>query len=143
MIRSKISNLAFILVALLPIPIKYQFNGHGKTTAVKEQYIHNGEVLRNGFELNFCPVDALFHSANQKLCEDGRMRQCYTVIRAWTADYFENIQLHSITQPHCPVCEEPKSSCGEGNLSSWQLRDYRLYFQRMILTTEGEETQRQ
>jgi len=46
MIRSKSSNLASILGTLLPVPPKYRFKGYGKTTAVKEQKIHNREVLR-------------------------------------------------------------------------------------------------
>ena len=75
------------------------------------------------------------------LCTDGWMWQCYPVICAWMADYFENIHLHSIKQPHCPVCEEPKLSFGEGNSSSWRLRDYRLYFKIMILATQGDETE--
>jgi hypothetical protein len=41
MIRSKPSNLASIRLALLPVPPKYHFKGHGNTTAVKEQQIHN------------------------------------------------------------------------------------------------------
>jgi hypothetical protein len=40
-IRLKPSNHASILVALLPVPPKYHFEGHGKTTAMKEQQIHN------------------------------------------------------------------------------------------------------
>ena len=109
---------------------------------MKEQQVHNREVLRKVFELIFRPLDALFNTGKLMLCADGRMRQCYPVICAWTADYFENIHLHSIKQPHCPVCEAPKSSFGEGNSSSWQLRDYRLYFQKMILATQGDETER-
>jgi hypothetical protein len=141
-IRSEPSNLACILVALLPVAPKYQFTVYGKTTAMKEQQIHNREVLRMVFELIVSPLDELFNSGKLMLCADGRMRQCYPVICAWTADYFENIHLHSIKQPHCPVCEAPKSSFGEGNSSSWQLRDYRLYLQKMILTTPGDETER-
>jgi hypothetical protein len=134
-IRSKPSNLASILVALLSIPPKYHFEGHVQTTAVKEQQIHNREVLRNVFELIFCPLDTLFNTGKLMLCADSRMRQCYPVICAWMADYFENIPLHSIKQSHCPVCEAPKLSFGEWNSLSWQLRDYWLYFQKMILTT--------
>jgi hypothetical protein len=101
--------------------------------------MHNREVLRKVFERIFRPLDALFNTGTLMLCADGRMRQCYPVICAWTADYFENIHLHLIKQPHCPVCEAPKSSIGEGNSSSWPLRDYRLYFQKMILATQGDE----
>jgi hypothetical protein len=109
---------------------------------VKEQRIHNREVVRKVFKLIFRPVDALFNTVKLLLCADGWMRQCYPVICAWTADYFENIHLHSTKQPYCPECEAPKSVFGEGNSSSWQLRDYWLYFQKMILTTQGDVTAR-
>jgi len=69
------------------------------------------------------------------------MRQCYPVICAWTADNLENIHFHSIKLPHCAVCEAPKESFGEANSSLWQLKDYRLYFQTMILTTQEAETE--
>jgi hypothetical protein len=143
MIISTPPNLSSILVALLPIPPKCHFRGHGKTTAVKEQQIHNREVVRKVFKLIFRPLDALFNTGKLMLCVDSQMRQWYPIICAWTADYFENIYLHSIKQPHYPVCEAPKSSFGEGNSSLWQLRDYRLYFQKMIHATQGDETGRQ
>ena len=82
----------------------------------------------------------LFNTVKLMSSVDSWMGPCYPVICAWTADYFENIHLHSITQPHCPECEAPKLSFGEGNSLSWQLRDYRLYFQKMILATKGAET---
>jgi len=137
MIRSKPSNLASILVALLPVPPKHRFKGHGKTSAVKEQQIHNRQVLRKVFELIFCPLDVLFNTGKLMLCADSQMWQCDPVICAWTADYCENLHLHSIKQLNCAVCEAPKTSFGEGNSSSWQLRDYRLYFRKMILATQG------
>jgi hypothetical protein len=141
-IRSKPSNVASLLVALLSVPLKYDFEGHGNASAVKEQQIHNREVLRNVFEHIFHPLNVLFNTGKLILYADSRMWQCYPVISAWTADYFENIHLHSIKQPHCPVCEAPKSSFREGNSTLWQLRDYRLYFQKMILATQGDETER-
>jgi len=73
-IRSKPSILASILVALLPVPPKYHFTGHGKTTAVKEQQIYNREVLKKVFELIFRPLDALFNTGKLMLCADSRMR---------------------------------------------------------------------
>jgi len=72
------------------------------------------------------------------LCADGQMQQCYPVICEWTANYFKNIHLQASKQPNCPVCEATKLLFGDGNSSSWQLRDFRLYFQMMILVTEGE-----
>jgi len=141
-IRSNPSNLASVIVALLPIPPKYQFKGHGKTTAVKEQQIHNWEVLRKVFELIFRTLDALINTGKLMLCVDSRMRQFHPVICASTADYFENIHLHSINQTYCPVYETPKLSFREVNSSSWQLRHYQLNFQKMILPTQGGETGR-
>jgi len=70
------------------------------------------------------------------------MRKCNPVLCASPVDYFENIHLHSIQQPHCPVCISPKLSFGEGNSLSSQLIDCRLYFQQMILVMQGEETER-
>jgi len=109
---------------------------------VEEQQIHNREVLRKVFESNFRPLDALFNTGKLMPCADGQMWQCYPGICAWTADYLENIHLHSNKQPYCPVCEAPKSSFGEGNSSLWQLRNYQLYLKHMILATQRDERER-
>jgi hypothetical protein len=93
---SKPSNLGIILVALLPVPLKYHVKGHGKTTAVKEQQIHNQQVLINVFEFIFRPLYALFNTGKLMLWADGQMRLCYPAICAWTTDYLKNIHLHSI-----------------------------------------------
>jgi len=85
--------------------------------------------------LFFVLSTSFFNTAQLMLSVDGRMRQCHPVICAWTADYFENIHLHSVKQPHCPVCEAPKFLFGEWNSSLWQLRDNRQYCQKMILVT--------
>jgi len=142
MIWSKPSNLASILVAPPYIPPKYHFKGHGTTTAMKEQHIHNLGILRTLLKLIVCPLDALCNTAKLMLCAGSRMRQCYPVICAWMVYYFENILLHRIKQPHCPMCEAPESSVGEGNSSSWQLRDYWLYIHKVVLATQGDETER-
>jgi len=51
--------------------------------------------------------------------------------------------LHLFKQPHCPACLAPKWSFAEGNSSSLQLRYYMLYFQKIILATQGDEMERQ
>jgi len=142
MIRSKLWNCAGILVAPLPVLPKYHFQGHRKSSALKEKQIHNWDVLRKVFKLIFRPLNVRFNTGKLMLCVDGRMWPCYPVICARMADYFEHITLYSIKHPHCPVCKAPKLSCGEGNSSSSQLRDYRLYFQKMIRATQGDETER-
>jgi len=75
-------------------------------------------------------------------CADSQMRQWYPIICVWTDDYFEKINLQWIMQLYCPVYEAPELSLGEGNSSSWQFGDYRLSFQKMILATQGNETDR-
>jgi len=139
-IRSMGRNRANILVSLLPVLPTYHFMNHGKTTAVQKQYIHNREDLRRVFKLMFSSLNANFITRKLKHCVDRQMRRCYSVISEWMADYFENIHLHSIKQLHCPVYKAPKSSFGEGNSSSWQLRDCLLYFQQMLLATQRDET---
>jgi len=93
-ITLKPSKLASIRVALLPVPPKYDFQGHGKTIAMKEPQIHPGEVLWKVFELIYRPLNMFFNTGKLMLCADGRMWQCYPVICALMAEYFENIQLH-------------------------------------------------
>jgi len=141
-IRSKPPNLARMPVAVLPIPPKYLFRGHGTTTAMKAQQIYIQEVLRKVFECIFCPLNAVLNAGKLRLCVDGRMRQCYPVICTWMADYFENIHFYLIKPTHCPVCEAPKLSVGKVSSSSWQLWDYWLYFQQMVLGTHKDETER-
>jgi hypothetical protein len=69
------------------------------------------------------------------LCADGKMQQCFPIICAWTANYFENIHLHAITQPGCRMCEAPKSSFGEDKQCAWPHCDYQLYFRKLIQAT--------
>jgi hypothetical protein len=125
-ISSKPFNLASILLALLPIRPKYQFTRPGTTPAMKEQQSHIQEGGRKLFEHIVHPFDALLNTGKLMLCLDGQMRQWHPDICAWTADYFENIHLHSIKQPHYLVCIAPKSAFGEENSSSSQLGDYGL-----------------
>jgi len=112
------SNLARIHVALLPVLPKYHFKGHGKTTTMKEQQLHNQEVIRKLFEFIFPTLDAHFNTGKLRRCGDSHMRLSDPVIGAWTADYFENIHFHSNNQPHCALWEAPKSSFGEANTLS-------------------------
>ena len=124
------------------VPPNYHFKGPGKATAMKEQPINNQDDLRKDFECIFCPLDMLLNHGKLMLCADGQIPQCYPVICAWTTDHFKNFHLISIKQPYFPVLETPKSSCGEGNSQSWQLRDYWRYFQKLTLVTQGDETER-
>jgi len=109
---------------------------------VKEQQIHNRDGLNEVLKPIVCPLDSHFDSGKLMLCVDGRMRRCDHVICAWMVDYFENIHLHSMKQPHCAVCKAPKSSFGEGKSKSWQWREYRLSFEKMILVTQGDVSRR-
>lgn len=138
-IRSKPSNNRCILVAIFPISPKYHHKGHGKTTTTKLQQIHNWQVINVSFEHSFPSLQALFTPEKLMLCADSQIRQCYPVICTWLANCFTNNYMHLIMQPYWPVWESPKTSFGKGKSLSWQLRDYQLYFQWMILTTQGDE----
>jgi len=109
---------------------------------MKKQQRHDREVVRKVIELIFCPLDGLFNRQKHMLCAEGKMWQCYPVICAWMADYIKNTHMGSIKQPHCRVQNAPNLSFVQGNSSSWQLRDHCLYFQKMILVTQGDETER-
>jgi len=126
---------------LLPIPPKYHFKRDGNTTAMKKQQIHHAEDLRKVSKPIFCPLDTVFITGTLLLCADSGLRQCYPVICAWTAANFDIIHWHSNKHPHCPMCEALTSSFGEGHPVSWQLREYRVYFQNMINVTLGDETE--
>jgi hypothetical protein len=99
--------LGSILVVLCPLSPKYHFTEHGETTTVKEQQIHNSEIVRKVFKLVFWPLDALFNTEKLMLCVDYRMQQGLPVICPQMVDYFENIHLHSIMQANCRVFAEP------------------------------------
>jgi len=141
-IRSKASHVPSILVALHPVPLKYHFKEHGKTTAVNEHQVHIQDGLEMVFEHIFHSFDVHFHTAKLLLGTDNRNGQCYHAISAWMADYFEKIHLHSLKQPYNPVCKTLKSSFGEEKSLLWQLRDYWRYFWKMILLTLGDAMDR-
>jgi len=74
---------------------------------MREQQTHNQEVLRKVFNLDIYPLDVLFYSGKLKHCADSELWKYRPIISEFTADYFENIHLHPIKQPHYPVCEAP------------------------------------
>ena len=46
------SNLASIVVAPTPVPLKYHYTGNRQATALDEQQFHNLEVVRKVFDLS-------------------------------------------------------------------------------------------
>jgi len=70
---------------------------------------------------------------------DEAMIWCHLCTHGWL---LLKLLLHSIKQPHYPVCEAPKWSFAVGTSSSWQLRDYGLDFQKIILEIQWDETKR-
>jgi hypothetical protein len=65
-----------MLVVLLPVPPKYHFTGHGKTTARKEQQCQKRADLRNAFEHIFYCRDVFFNTGKLKLCVASWKWQC-------------------------------------------------------------------
>jgi hypothetical protein len=106
-----------------------------------ELHIHSRKMSSEVLEHIFRPLNVLFITEKRRRCADNRIRQWYPVICACTADYRKYIHLHSINQPHCPVCEVQKLAFGESNLLRWRLRYYQLYHQNMTMMTQGEDTE--
>ena len=140
--RLKATRNCSVLVALLPVPPKHCFHGPGKSAELKAQQDYNREVLRKVFEIIFTPLNNLFERGKHMLCSDGRVRKCFPIICAWTADYVENVNLHSIKSGLCHVCEAPKSSFGSTISSPAPLRDYPGYFRKLIEATHPSYSQR-
>jgi len=110
---------------------------------MKDQQIHKYKVWRNVIKWIFCPLDLLFDIGKLPLCAACWKLKLYSSIDAWTSNIFEGIHLHAITEPHYLMWVAQISLLGEQNSTSWQLRDHWLYFQKMILITQGDEGERQ
>jgi hypothetical protein len=80
-----------ILVALLAVPAKHHFKGHGIITAIDDQQIHTQECLSIVIKLILFSLELRVHTANNMLCVDGPMRQCYPVVCLSKAHDIENI----------------------------------------------------
>lgn len=127
--------------SLLPLFLLHQKvceNNMYKTMLWRNNKSIIGKVLRTDFELTFSPLDGLFSPIKLMLSADILIKQCYSVICTWTADYIKNNHLHLTTQPHCSVCNTPKLSFGKENSVPWQVRNYWLYFPKRILATLGD-----
>ena len=96
---------------------------------------------KEGVRSYFSSSESVFNTGMPLLCADDQKWLYYAFIWVWTANYLENIHLHSVKQLNCPVCNRPKSLFGERNSLSWQLCDYQQYFQKMILATMGYQTE--
>jgi hypothetical protein len=120
----KASQRCYVLVALLPVPPKH-------TTKCKKvrdrQQDYNRELLRRCFEILFRPLEDIQQAGKDIICPDGQFRRCFPMICSWIADYFENVNLHSIQSGFCPVCEAPKASLGERFGRIYSPRDYSSY----------------
>ena len=134
-------NCSF-LAALLPVPPKHCFHGPEKSSELKAQQDYNREVLRKVFEIIFTPLNNLFKRGKHMLCSDGRVRKCFPIICVWTADYVENVNLHSIKSGLCHVCEAPKSSFESTISSPATPRDYSGYFRKLGEATHPSYSQR-
>ena len=104
--------------------------------------MHNQEVWKTVFGCIFRHPNIHFITGKLTLWTDGWMPQCHPVICAWTAVYIETIHLQWIMPHHCPVCEAPNSSFEAGDSLFQQLSGYRLYFQKSILCTQEDKTER-
>jgi hypothetical protein len=135
-VRSKSSQQAVILLALLPPPIKM-----GTLSAVekRDRQTRNREVLqgvlahilRCFFKAEGCKYNAL--------CADsGYYRRCYSPLTAWIADYLEYTNLMQLRYSDCVWCETSDKEAGDFAVRMAPFRDHALY-ERLFLEGNDEE----
>ena len=91
------------------------------------------QVAPSHFDKRFItPCQAILH-----IYFDGYQRLCFPRICSWIADYFENVNLHSIKSGFCAVCEEHPDTFGTFQSRQPVFRDYKEYFERLIDSTDA------
>ena len=86
-IRNKSTNMAMILVALLPIPPK--FTGRSEEDRLRRET--NREVLYEVISILFQDIRKAGHTGVILACGDARYQMCYPILCAWVANYAEYI----------------------------------------------------
>lgn len=137
-VRSKSSQQAVVLLALLPPPVKM-----GTLTAAerRDRQTRNREVLqgvlahilRCFFTAEGCNYNAL--------CADGYYRHCYSPLSAWIADYPEYTNLMQLRYGDCVWCETSDKESGDLPQRMAPFRDHALY-ERLFLEGNDEELTR-
>jgi hypothetical protein len=74
------------------------------------------------------------------LCPDGNTRICIPIVSLWLADHAENATIHNIKMNSCCYCElEPSEFGNKLPKSRSKIRDYPLYYKKLITYEEGDD----
>lgn len=110
-VRNKPSYLAYIVVALLPVPPKFQ--GISKTDDNKLRREAQAALLQVVTHL-FQPLQRYSETGIQLPCADGFIRDCHPILASYIADHSEQTKnLHAVKQNCCPKCEVAATATGE------------------------------
>ena len=130
-IRSKLSQLATVLLALLPVPPKI---GDVPTMVAKQYAQIKLEALHQAIRNILQPLKDISSEGLQMECADLQQRQCYPILAAWLTDHMEYIDIFCIKKDCCPVCEVSSKQLGMSlaelqadNLRPLRRRDYQRY----------------
>jgi len=78
-------------LTLLPVPAKL----NGKSGCADEaQQQMNADVLQTVFNLILVPLQQVVQEGMVMDCVDGKIRLCFSILSAWSADHAEHSALH-------------------------------------------------
>jgi hypothetical protein len=121
--RNRPGSMAVLLLALLPVPPKLA----NSASANELQRQINADTLQGVFQLIFEPLQDAAQAGVPVDCADGRVRRCFPILAAWTADHMENVALHGVKSNACPKCEVPPDRLGSLIQNGYPTRDYATY----------------
>ncbi|KAL0631138.1 hypothetical protein Q9L58_010002 [Maublancomyces gigas] len=94
--------MAFILLALLPIPPKVT---NLSSKVGRSQSMMNCTVLNKVMESILTPLQEPGTVGVELDCDYGNKRGCFPILCAWLADHLEHVTLQNLKNNGCPVCE--------------------------------------
>jgi hypothetical protein len=110
-VRNKPSYLAYVVIALLPVPPKFQ----GISKSDDDQLRREAQAALFQVATHvFQPLQKHSESGIRLPCADGFIRHCHPILASYIADHSEQTKnLHAIKQNCCPKCEVPAIATGQ------------------------------
>ena len=106
---NKLSRLATVLLALLPIPSKIG----DVTLLVAKQYASiKANVHHRALQAIHQPLKDVGKDGIDIECADFQTHRCFPILAAWLADHMEYVALYHIKVDSCLVCEVKKDQLG-------------------------------
>ncbi|KAL0630534.1 hypothetical protein Q9L58_010619 [Maublancomyces gigas] len=133
--RNRPSKMAFILLALLPIPRKV---ANLSARASRSQSMRSCIVLNKVLKNILAPLQGPGVAGLQRDCTDGKQRFCFPVLCAWLADHLEHVTLQNLENNGCPVCEVVLKDLNALTIPP-PLRDHDAYKVKATAKRESED----